>query len=114
MFESTTVKAPADKPMDRAAHVMIDHGFSIESKDDSRLTTKWEESTQFDKVTRLRWVVSVHGASLTVDSQCQQKNAESDSTFDKMKSHEYEECDGGRQPPGRNDKARDLAEEISR
>lgn len=109
-FHPASVQAPPDA-FAKASRVLIDHGESIETKDEAAgiLVTKWNEEEFMGGQKRFRWKVTLTNGTLTVSSQCQGKvNDPAPGQRDN-----WDDC-GDRQPSERTDKAKALADEIAK
>jgi hypothetical protein len=72
-FKPATIATPPDA-FTKASRTLIDRGDTLETKDEAAgvLITKWEDTEVLGLKRRYRWKVSTAGATLTVDSQCQE------------------------------------------
>src|SRR5262245_21944300 len=73
-FTPATASAP-DDGFNKATRVLIQHGESIETKDEGAgiIVTAWKDREFMGSTKRLRWTVTVASGTLKVDSQCQSK-----------------------------------------
>jgi hypothetical protein len=109
-FTPATVSAPAD-PFNKAVRVLVQGGQSIETKDEGAgvIVTTWKDETSMGTNRRLRWALTITDASVTVDSQCEQKMSGDPAPG---QSNAWENC--GNQPGDRSAEAQAIAEKIAR
>jgi hypothetical protein len=109
-FTPATASAPPDA-FNKAVRVLVEHGESIETKDEGAgiLTTAWKEQEFMGSTKRLRWTITVASGTVTVNSQCQSKLSGEPAPG---QTNAFEDC--GNQPGERNDEAKRIADEIAR
>lgn len=112
-FKPATVTAPPDA-FQRSVRILVEKGETIDQKDESAgvITTQWQLANDGpgDSKMELRWTVSVASGSITVTSQCRQTTTVSGPVNDETSTYECND----RQPEGRTEAAKALADAIVR